>query len=174
MSILKISRLGHPILLQKTTPVKDITSQKIKKIISDMSETMLDANGIGLAAPQVHINKQIIVFRDPNEQEESEVKLIALINPKLIKISTDTDNQWEGCLSIPGMLGLVKRYTKIKYQGYDMMGNVIEKEVDGLHARVVQHEFDHLRGILYTSRLANRNAYGYTEEIERFWKNKEK
>ena len=72
------------------------------------------------------------------------------------------------------MLGLVKRYTKIKYQGYDMMGNVIEKEVDGLHARVVQHEFDHLRGILYTSRLANRNAYGYTEEIERFWKNKEK
>ena len=174
MSILKISRLGHPILLQKTTPVKDITSQKIKKIITDMSETMLDANGIGLAAPQVHINKQIIVFRDPNEQEESEVKLIALINPKLIKISTDTDNQWEGCLSIPGMLGLVKRYTKIKYQGYDMMGNVIEKEVDGLHARVVQHEFDHLRGILYTSRLANRNAYGYTEEIERFWKNKEK
>lgn len=173
MSILKISRLGHPILLQKTKEVDDIKSPEIRKIVYDMSETMLDAKGIGLAAPQVHINKQIIIFRNFEEENEKEIKITVLINPKLTKISDETENEWEGCLSIPGMLGLVKRYSKIKYEGYDILGNLINKEAEGLHARVVQHEFDHLRGILYTSRLANKNAYGYAEEIEEYWKKKE-
>jgi len=173
MSILKISRLGHPILLQKTKPVKTINSLKIKKIVHDMSETMLDAKGIGLAAPQVHISKQIIVFRAPDEDDKSGITITALINPKLTKISNDTDNQWEGCLSIPGMLGLVKRFSKIKYEGYDMSGNLIKRKVDGLHARVVQHEFDHLMGILYISRLAHKNAYGFADEIEEYWKDRE-
>lgn len=173
MSILKISRLGHPVLLQKTKTVKDITSQETKKIIYDMTETMLDAKGIGLAAPQVHINKQIIVFRNPEDNEDKKVKITALINPKLTIISDQTDNEWEGCLSIPGMLGLVKRYSKIKYSGYDIKGNIFEREAQGLHARVVQHEYDHLMGILYIDRLVDKNAYGYFEEIEEFWKNKE-
>jgi peptide deformylase len=169
MSILKISRLGHPVLLRKAKPVKDILCNEVKKIINDMTETMLDAKGIGLAAPQVHINKQIIIFRTPLIEEEKEIKITALINPKLSKISDDTDNDWEGCLSIPGMLGLVKRYSKIRYEGYDMAGNIIQQEAEGLHARVVQHEFDHLMGILYINRLVNKNAYGYAEEIENFW-----
>ena len=173
MAILKISRLGHPILFQKTKSVKDITGIGVKKIIHDMTETMLDAKGIGLAAPQVHINKQIIIFRTPEEEKEQEIKITALINPKLTKISNETNNEWEGCLSIPGMLGLVKRYSKIKYEGYDMEGNIIKREVYGLHARVVQHEFDHLMGILYIKRLVNKDAYGYAEEIEEFWKKKE-
>ena len=173
MAILKISRLGHPILLQKTKPVKDITGNKVKQIIHDMTETMLDAKGVGLAAPQIHIKKQIIIFRTPEEEKEQEIKITALINPKLTKISNETNNEWEGCLSIPGMLGLVKRYSKIEYEGYDMKGNIIKRKADGLHARVVQHEFDHLMGILYISRLVNKNAFGYAEEIEEFWKKKE-
>ena len=175
MSILKIARLGHPILLKKARTVVNITSDEIKKIIYDMSETMIDAKGIGLAAPQVHINKQIIIFRDLKESlidDNEDIKITALINPKLNKISDETDDQWEGCLSIPGMSGLVKRFSKISYEGFDMFGKNIKKEADGLQARVVQHEFDHLMGVLYINRLANKNAYGYSDEIEEFWKNK--
>ena len=119
MSILKIARLGHPILLKKTSIVNKIPTPSIKKQIKDMTETMLDANGVGLAAPQVHISKQIIIFRIPEEDEKrnnNTIEITALINPKIIKISEETDNQWEGCLSIPGMTGLVKRYSKIKYK----------------------------------------------------------
>lgn len=173
MSILKISRLGHPILLQKCEKVKNIVGNGTKKIIHDMTETMLDAKGIGLAAPQVHINKQIIIFRIPDEEQEKEIKITALINPKLTKIDDEKDNKWEGCLSIPGMLGLVKRFSKIKYEGYDMQGAIIKKEVEGLHARVVQHEYDHLMGILYINRLVHKNAYGFADEIEEFWKGRE-
>jgi len=173
MSILKIALLGHPILLQKAKPVEDITSSKTKKIIHDMTETMLDAKGIGLAAPQVHINKQIIIFRLPEEEDEKEIKITALINPKFKKINDKTENDWEGCLSIPGMLGLVKRFSKIQYHGSDMRGNIIQREVEGLHARVVQHEYDHLMGILYTSRLVDNSAFGYAEEIDEYWKKKE-
>ena len=173
MAILKISRLGHPILFQKTKSVKDITGNGVKKIIHDMTETMLDAKGIGLAAPQIHINKQIIIFRTQENEKENEIKITALINPKLTKISDETNNDWEGCLSIPGMLGLVKRFSKIKYEGYDMSGNFIQKEVEGLHARIVQHEFDHLMGVLYLSRLADKNAFGFADEIEKFWKKKQ-
>ena len=181
MSILKISRLGHPILLKKAKPVNDILAKEVQKIVFDMTETMLDAKGIGLAAPQVHINKQIIIFRTLKEEEEEkegekekekekEVNITVLINPKIIKISDETDDAWEGCLSIPGMLGLVKRFSEIKYEGYDIQGNLIQKKVNGLNARVVQHEFDHLLGILYVSRLADPKAFGFADEIEEFWK----
>ena len=173
MSILKIARSGHPILLQKAKPVEDIASNKIKKIIHDMTETMLDAEGIGLAAPQVHISKQIIIFRVPDEDDEKQIKITALINPKFTKITSKTENDWEGCLSIPGMLGLVKRFSKIQYEGSDMRGNIIQRKAEGLHARVVQHEYDHLMGILYTSRLVDNSAFGYVDEIEKYWKKKE-
>ena len=173
MSILKIARLGHPILLQKAKPVTDITSNKTKKIIHDMTETMLDAKGIGLAAPQIHINRQIIIFRLPEEENEKEIKITALINPQFSNISDKTENEWEGCLSIPGMLGLVKRFSRIQYEGSDMRGNTIQMKAEGLLARIVQHEYDHLQGILYTSRLVDNSAFGYAEEIEEYWKKKE-
>ena len=175
MSILKIARLGHPILLQKAKIVEDITSNKTKKIIHDMTKTMLDAKGIGLAAPQIHINRQIIIFRVPEEDEDDEkkIKITALINPRFTKITDKSENEWEGCLSIPGMLGLVKRFSKIQYEGSDMRGNIIQRKAEGLHARIVQHEYDHLQGILYTSRLVDNSAFGYAEEIEEYWKKKE-
>ena len=174
MSILKIARLGHPILYQKASFVDNITDSRIKKLIHDMSETMIDYKGIGLAAPQVHISKQIIIFRifDELEKESNDIKINVLINPKITKISEETDNKWEGCLSIPGMLGLVKRYSSISYEGFDMNGNKIQQKAEGLHARVVQHECDHLNGIVFTHRLVDQNAYGYEDEIEEYWKKK--
>ena len=174
MSILKISRLGHPILLQKCEIVKDVTSSETKKIIHDMTDTMLDAKGIGLAAPQVHINKQIFIFRAPEEEQEKDIKITALINPKITKINENTYNEWEGCLSIPGMLGLVKRFSEIEYEGYDMQGSIIKKKVQGLHARIVQHEYDHLMGIMYIKRLVDKNAYGFADEIQEYWQERKK
>ena len=174
MSILKIARLGHPILYKKASLVDNITEPGIKKLIHDMSETMIDYKGIGLAAPQVHISKQVIIFRVFNEQEKenNEIKITVLINPKITKTSKETENQWEGCLSMPGMLGLVKRYTSICYEAFDLKGNRIQENAEGLHARVVQHECDHLNGIVFTHHLVDEKAYGYEDEIEEYWKKK--
>ena len=173
MSILKIARIGHPILLKKTNELEDIGSEKIKKIVYDMSETMIDYNGVGLAAPQVHLGQRLFIFRNPDIQETKEIQITAVINPIVEKISDETNESWEGCLSIPGMLGLVRRFSKIKYSGYDLQGNKITNTAEGTHARIVQHEFDHLNGILYTSRLTHKDAFGYADEIEQYWKKNE-
>ena len=174
MSILKIAKIGHPILLKKTKEVKEIGSDTIKKIVYNMSETMLDAGGVGLAAPQVHIDRRILIFRNPDIlTDKPKIEITALINPSIEKINEDTNDAWEGCLSIPGMLGLVRRYSKIKYLGYDLEGNKIIKEAKDLHARIVQHEIDHLNGILYTGRLAHKDAFGFEDEIEKYWKQNE-
>ena len=173
MAILKIAKIGHPILLKKTNNIKDLGSEKIKQIVYDMSETMMDADGIGLAAPQVHINQRLFIFRNPDIDSKDKIEITALINPKIEKISEETEDAWEGCLSIPGMLGLVRRFSKIKYTGFDLNGNKIINNAEGLHARVVQHEFDHLNGILYTTRLTHKDAFGYADEIEKYWKNNE-
>ena len=175
MAILKIAKIGHPILLKKTKEVKEIGSDSIKKIVYDMSNTMLDAKGIGLAAPQVHIDKSILIFRNPeiDNNQDSTIQITALINPVIDNIGEETNDSWEACLSIPGMLGLVRRYSKIRYSGYDIDGNKITNEAEGLHARIVQHEYDHLIGMLYTKRLAHKDAFGFEEEIENYWKENE-
>jgi peptide deformylase len=170
VAILKIAKLGHPVLLKKTNEISNLDSIDLKKIIYDMSETMIDANGIGLAAPQVHLSHRLFIYRNPDIEEEEKIKVFVLINPKIENISNETEDDWEGCLSIPGMSGLVRRSKKIKYSAIDLKGEKVSGEVDGLHARVIQHEFDHLNGILYTSRLADKRAFGYSEEIEKFWK----
>ncbi len=170
MPILKIAKLGHPVLLKKTNEISNLNDIDLKKIIYDMSETMLDSNGIGLAAPQVHLSERFFIYRNPDIEEGDKIRVSVLINPVIEKISDETEDNWEGCLSIPGMSGLVRRFKKIKYSAIDLKGDKISGEVEGLHARVIQHEFDHLNGILYTSRLADKRAFGYTEEIEKFWK----
>ena len=171
MSILKIARVGHPILLKKSDEIEEFSTNKLKKIIYDMSETMIDYNGIGLAGPQVHISKRVIIFRNPETNDGQKIKITPLINPTFKPITNEQEDDWEGCLSIPGMQGLVRRYKKIKYSGYDMEGNKIDNEAEGLHARVVQHEIDHLDGILYTDRLADKKAFGFEKEIIEYWKN---
>lgn len=178
MSILKIAQLGHPVLYEKAGIVKNIHQPFVKQVIDDMAETMLDANGIGLAAPQVHLSKQIIIFRTFEEEKEEKnedatIKVAALINPKIKNITDETNDEWEGCLSIPGMLGLVQRYNKIEYEGFDVKGNVVKQQAEGLLARIIQHEYDHLMGILYTSRLVDTKAFGFANEIEKYWKNKD-
>tara|TARA_B100000575_G_C23083356_1_gene624233 strand:- start:232 stop:759 length:528 start_codon:yes stop_codon:yes gene_type:complete len=171
VSILKIAKLGHPVLLKKGAEIKEFSSNSLKKIIYDMSETMIDYNGIGLAAPQIHISKRIVIFRNPDLEEKDKIQITPLINPVFKPLTDETEDDWEGCLSIPGMQGLVKRFKKINYFGYDLDGNKIENEAEGLHARVVQHEIDHLDGILYTSRLTDKKAFGFEKEIIEFWKN---
>ncbi len=172
MSILKISKMGNPILLNKSSEIKEFSTDSLKKIVYDMSETMIDYEGIGLAAPQVHISKRIIIFRNPDLENNNKIQITPLINPIYNPIGDQTLNDWEGCLSIPGMQGLVKRYKKIHYHGFDLEGNKIENEVEGLHARIIQHEIDHLDGILYTSRLAHKDAFGFEKEVTNYWKNK--
>ena len=171
MSILKIAKIGHPVLLKKCTDIKEFSTDILKKMIYDMSETMIDYNGIGLAAPQVHLSKRVIIFRNPDIEEKEKIKITPLINPIYKTLGDEKENDWEGCLSIPGMQGLVTRYKKIRYTGFDIDGNKIDNEVEGLHARVIQHEIDHLDGILYTERLADKKAFGFEKEIIEYWKN---
>ena len=171
MSILKIAKMGHPVLFKKADPVSKLPDQNVKKIINDMSETMIDAEGLGLAAPQVHISKQILMFRNPDlmDKEQKSIEITVLINPKITNYSKETEDDWEGCLSIPGMHGLVRRSSKISYEGSDMNGNIIKNDAEGMLARIIQHEFDHLLGIVYTSRLADPRAFGFDNEIKQFW-----
>ena len=170
MPILKIAKLGHPVLVKKTNEISNLNDIDLKKIVYDMSETMIDANGIGLAAPQVHLSHRLFIYRVPDLEEEEKIKVSVLINPLIEKISDETEDDWEGCLSIPGMTGLVRRLKKIKYTALDLNGESVSATVEGLHARVIQHEFDHLNGVLYISRLADKRAFGFSEEIEKFWK----
>ena len=172
MSILKIAKLGHPVLFKKSTEIKEFSSEKLKKIIYDMSETMIDYCGIGLAAPQVHLSERIIIFRNPDLEEKDKIQITPLINPTYKALADEKEDEWEGCLSIPGMQGLVRRFKKIQYEGYDLDGRKINNEAEGMHARVVQHEIDHLDGILYTNRLADKRAFGFEKEIQEFWKYK--
>ena len=164
--------MGHPLLLKKSEEIKEFSTISLKKIIYNMSETMIDYKGIGLAAPQVHISKRIIVFRNPDIEELDKINITPLINPIFEPLGNEKEDDWEGCLSIPRMQGLVRRFKKIKYHGYDLTGKKIENEAQGLHARVIQHEIDHLDGILYTKRLADQKAFGFENEISKYWKNK--
>ena len=157
MAILKIAKMGHPILRIKAKKVKDPSSKDVKLVVRDMLETLEDLgeNGIGIAAPQVHVSLQIIIFEVRVEDSEiaNNIPLTVLINPKIKILTKKTNTDWEGCLSVPGLRGRVKRPNKIKYSGFDLNGNKIETIAEGFHARVVQHEFDHLIGILYPQRM---------------------
>ena len=168
MAILKIARMGHPILMQPAKHVLDPTSPEVHKLINDMVETMLDAPGIGLAAPQVHVPARIVIFNVPkgrSEDKEESVPLTALINPEIEPLCDEMEDGIEGCLSLPGMAGTVSRYKRIYYKATLPDGSTIEQEAEGFHARVVQHECDHLDGILYPMRMSDISKLGYSEEM---------
>lgn len=168
MAILKIAKMGHPLLLQKAKEVIDPTSSEIKKLVNDMFDTLNDlgGSGVGLAAPQVHVSLQIVLFEATNENMTS---LITLINPKIEVLTKETSIDWEGCLSVPGLRGKVSRPNKIKYTGLDMEGNKIETIAEGFNARVVQHECDHLFGVLYPQRMKDLSSLQFVSEA-RHWK----
>jgi peptide deformylase len=160
VSILKIARMGHPVLLAVAEPVTDPTAPEIRRLIADMAETMDDAAGLGLAAPQVHVPLRLFVWRD-------KTGIGALINPELTPVDDEIEGGWEGCLSIPGLRGHVPRWKRLRFTGLDAEGKPVSGEVEGLAARVMQHETDHLDGILYPSRMTNHALFGFTEELTR-------
>ncbi|WP_376093222.1 peptide deformylase [Roseomonas sp. CCTCC AB2023176] len=160
MAILKISRLGHPVLLRRADPIPDPAAPEMRRLAADMAETMLDANGLGLAAPQVHIPLRLFVMRHENA-------VIAFFNPEYSALSEETEPGWEGCLSIPGLRGEVPRFKRIAWTAQDVEGRPIRGDAEGLAARVIQHETDHLDGILYPMRMPDLSRLGFNEELAR-------
>jgi len=169
MSILKIARMGHPVLTSKAVKVDDPTSSYVQQLASDMVETMIDAPGVGLAAPQVHVPLRIIAFRIPFSQKDNNqsVPPTVIINPEITPLSDIKEEELEGCLSIPKMVGVVPRYKNIRYQAYDLSGQKLEVDAEGYHARIIQHECDHLDGILYPMRMRDLSKFGFAEEFSK-------
>ncbi len=176
MTIRKIARMGHPILQQVATPVGDATAPEILSLVHDMIETMEDANGAGLAAPQVHAGVRVVVFQAPAGRGGAEIDaddafdptapLTVLINPEIEVIGDELELGWEGCLSVPGLRGLVPRHRRIIYRGLGLEGELIEVRAQGFHARVVQHECDHLDGILYPQKMPDMRALVFESEVQ--------
>ncbi len=171
MAILKIARMGHPVLLQRAEPVTDPTSPEIRRLVADMIETMEDASGAGLAAPQVHVPLRLFVFRVPaariGPEEGGPVPNTVVINPEVELLGDEMVMRWEGCLSIPGLRAAVPRHARVRYSGVDTDGQPVGAEAGGFHAGVVQHENDHLDGILYPMRMHDFRHFGFTEELAR-------
>ncbi len=171
MSILKIARMGHPALRRRAEEIPDPQTPEIAALIEDMLDTMADADGLGLAAPQVHVSLRLVVFRVPpadvgyeEELDRDTLPVRALINPVIEPLSEDMTLGWEGCLSVPGLRGKVQRYTKIRYSGLLPDGTAVSEEAEGLYARVVQHECDHLDGILYPARMDDMSTLTFESE----------
>jgi peptide deformylase len=168
MALLKIARMGHPVLWQVAEPVDDPGAPDIRRLAADMIETMLDAPGIGLAAPQVHVPLRMFVLHVPAARSGGEaVPPTVVINPRFEPTDDEMVLRWEGCLSIPGLRGAVPRHVRIRYRGVDCDGREVGGEVDGLHANVVQHEYDHLDGVLYPMRMTDLRQLGFIEEMTR-------
>jgi len=178
MAILKIARMGHPVLAQVAHPVPDPTAPEIRHLVNDMVETMVDANGAGLAAPQVHVPLRLVIFQAPSERSDPGLSepeqfdhtapLTCLINPEIMMMDPGTEGGWEGCLSVPGLRGYVERPAHIRYRGFGLDGRLIERTARGFHARVVQHEVDHLDGRLYPSRIADFSKLIFESEMRHF------
>ncbi|MFV3074717.1 peptide deformylase [Niveispirillum fermenti] len=177
MAVLPIVRMGNPVLRRVADPLPVPAAggfgDDIRQLADDMVETMLDAPGIGLAAPQVDVARRIIVFRVPPERAtdtagDRPMGPQVLVNPVFVPLSAERVPGWEGCLSIPGLRGVVPRYRHIRYRGYDLDGNLVEREAAGTHARVIQHELDHLDAVLYLDRMESLATLTYMEE-QRFF-----
>jgi peptide deformylase len=180
MSILKIARMGHPVLRAKARALhpSEIRTPAIQNLIDDMFETMKEYNGVGLAAPQVHEGLRLFVAgfaprprdeQDDDEEEDERVPLMTLINPEITAVGADTEDDWEGCLSIPEIRGRVTRAREIEVKAYDRRGRRISLHARGFTARVIQHETDHLDGVLFLDRMASLATLTYIEEFNRYW-----
>jgi len=174
MAILKIARMGHPVLKARAEPVGDVESEQIQQLVRDMLETLEDVGGIGLAAPQVHVSKRIVIFYVPGSRRAAsgepaeDIPLTVLVNPEIEPLSEDKISGMEACLSLPGLAGAVPRWSHIRYRALDLQGRMFEREAKGYHARVVQHECDHLDGILYPMRMTDLSQLAFVEELRRF------
>ncbi len=168
MTIRNVLRMGDARLLQRSEPVKHFDTPQLHALLADMSDTMQVLNGAGLAAPQIGIGLRVVIFgvqHNPRYPDAEVVPDTVLINPVITSLDKVVEDDWEGCLSVPGMRGLVPRHAYIRYQGQDAYGAHIDRTVRGFHARVVQHECDHLDGILYPMRIRDMTKFGYTDEL---------
>lgn len=166
MAVREVLRMGDPRLLQVAKPVEDYSGVELESLIQDMFDTMEAYHGAGLAAPQIGVSKRVIIFgveENPRYPDAEPVPTTVLINPVITVGSLKKEAGWEGCLSVPGMRGRVDRYTHIRYQGYDADGGYVERDANGFHARVVQHECDHLDGILYPARISDMRYFGFED-----------
>ena len=164
--IREILRMGDPRLLERSREVERFGTRELQELLADMRDTMRDADGAGLAAPQIGVPLRVVIFSveaNPRYPDAEPVPYTELVNPILTPLSDEEEDGWEGCLSVPGFRGVVPRYTRLRYEGFDPMGNPIRREVGGFHARVVQHETDHLDGILYPQRIRDMRKFGFTD-----------
>ena len=169
MTVREILKMGDPRLLRVAPPVTQFDTDELHLLITDMLDTMHAASGAGLAAPQIGVDFQLVIFGtdavNPRYPEAPLVPRTVLINPVITALDAEKEDGWEGCLSVPGMRGVVPRYAKIRYTGFDQYGDPIDRTVDGFHARVVQHECDHLLGLLYPMRMTDFTQFGFTEVL---------
>jgi len=168
MAIHTVLRMGHPLLNQRAAEVEDFNTAELDRQIEDMLDTMQAEDGAGLAAPQISISRRIVVFgfdHNPRYEDAPAVPRTILLNPQIRPLDETIEDGWEGCLSVPGMRGLVPRYSRIEYSGFDTSGGPIRVEAEGFHARVVQHECDHLDGILYPQRIRDFTRFGFIDEL---------
>jgi peptide deformylase len=168
MPIKPVLRMGDPLLLQKAVAVERFDTPELHALIADMQDTMQHMNGAGIAAPQIGESLRVVIFgvgANPRYPDAGEVPYTVLINPILTPLGDDMEDGWEGCLSVPGMRGVVPRYSRLHYAGFDQYGKPIDRLVSGFHARVVQHECDHLDGILYPMRILDLAQFGFTDVL---------
>ncbi|MFA6179060.1 MAG: peptide deformylase [Candidatus Methylopumilus sp.] len=168
MATRPVLRMGEPVLLQVATPIEKFDTPELHALIRDMEDTMRHMNGAGIAAPQIGVSKRVVIFgvgENPRYPDAEQVPYTVLINPVLQPLGDGVEDGWEGCLSVPGMRGVVPRYTRLHYTGFDQFGKPIDRMVSGFHARVVQHECDHLDGILYPMRIQDLTQFGYTDVL---------
>jgi peptide deformylase len=173
LAVKQVLRMGEPLLLQLALPVEVFDTPELHALIQDMQDTMQAMNGAGIAAPQIGVSLQVVIFgqkeldgtSNPRYPDADSVPYTVLINPTLNFVGDEIEDGWEGCLSVPGLRGVVPRYMRLHYTGSDQYGNLIDRMVSGFHARVVQHECDHLLGILYPMRINDLRQFGYTDVL---------
>jgi peptide deformylase len=168
MAVRPVLRMGHPLLRQVAAPVAALGTPELRALVADMDDTMRALNGAGLAAPQIGVSLRVVIFEvrhNPRYPDAGEVPYTVLVNPELTPLGDETEDGWEGCLSVPGLRGLVPRHRRLRYRGCDADGRAIDRTVEGFHARVVQHEVDHLDGILYPMRLRSLGDLGYEDTL---------
>jgi peptide deformylase len=166
--IREVLKMGDPRLLEKSLPVEAFDTPRLLELVADMRDTMAHLNGAGLAAPQIGVPLRVVIFgvtHNPRYPDAEEVPDTVLINPVITPIGEEIEEAWEGCLSVPGMRGVVPRFKRLHYRGFDESGQVIDRSVEGFHARVVQHECDHLDGILYPMRIRDMSKFGFVEVL---------
>ncbi len=168
MAVRTVLKMGEPLLFAKAEPVTEFGTPALHELVADMRDTMAALNGAGLAAPQIGVGLQLVIFAvnaNPRYPDAEAVPETVLINPVLTALDDVLEDAWEGCLSVPGMRGLVPRYRNLRYQGFDLAGQPMDRSVTGFHARVVQHEVDHLYGVLYPMRIRDMRYFGYNEVL---------